>query len=74
MAPQKPINQTGPRGTYEPLELKRGGNDVVPMGNAKARDVGVGGPGRGRQVQPSGGQGSHGPANPGNPPKRRGID
>jgi len=31
----------------------------VPLGNAKAMDVGGGGPGKGRTVMPSGGQGQH---------------
>lgn len=61
---QKPINQSTPKGAYEPLELQRGGNDSVPMGNVKARDVGPGGPGRGYNVHPSGGQ-AHRGSNPG---------
>ena len=37
----------------------------VQLGNAKATDVAGGGPGKGRTVLPSGGQGQHGSADPG---------
>jgi len=66
----KPINQGPPQGAYEPRVLDRGGAiNQVPMGNRKARDVQGGGPGAGRDVHRSGGQGQYG-SNPGNPPNR----
>jgi hypothetical protein len=46
----------------------------VQLGNAKALDVGAGGPGKGRVVMASGSQGTHGPINPGNRPTPTGPD
>jgi hypothetical protein len=45
---------------------KPAGN-TVPFGNAKALDVGKGGPGTGRVVMATGTQGVHGPIDRGNP-------
>jgi hypothetical protein len=46
----------------------------VKFGNEVALNVGKGGPGAGREVMPSGGQGCHGAVNPGQPrPAGRGI-
>ena len=54
---KSPINQGPPRGAYEDLELRRRVDlNSIPLGNAKARDVRGGGPGRGATVHPSGGQ------------------
>jgi hypothetical protein len=61
------INQKGPQGSFEDRVLQRGGFNTE-LGNKKARDVGGGGPGTGRDVHRSGGQGTHGPVAPGNPP------
>jgi hypothetical protein len=43
------------------------GMNPVPYGNAKALDVGGGGPGTGRTVMHCGSQSTHGPTNPGSP-------
>ena len=40
---------------------------LFPLGNEVARNVGGGGPGKGREVMRSGAQGVHGPVNPGAP-------
>ena len=47
----------------DPLVQKRVAQ--VPSGNAVALNVGRGGPGAGRVVNPCGSQGQHGPVNPG---------
>jgi hypothetical protein len=62
------INQQSPQGAFEDRFVARGGQSI--LGNAKARDVGGGGPGAGRDVYRSGGVMEHGPANPGSPPNR----
>jgi hypothetical protein len=62
------VNQKGPQGTSEDRVVQRGGFNTE-LGNRKARDVGGGGPGTGRDVHRSGGQGQYG-SNPGNPPMR----
>jgi len=47
---------------YKARALRDGnGFQPVPLGNAKATDVGAGGPGKGRTVHRSGSQGQHGP-------------
>jgi hypothetical protein len=48
-----------------PEPLVQGTRPQVAMGNAKALDVGKGGPGSGRTVYRSGSQSQHGAANPG---------
>jgi hypothetical protein len=48
-----------------PDPLVQGTRPQVAMGNAKALDVGRGGPGTGRTIHKSGSQSQHGPANPG---------
>jgi len=53
----------------DPFYIGRGYNPV-PYGNQKALDVDQGGPGTGRDVHASGGQGCHGGVNPGNPTSR----
>ncbi len=62
----KPINQTSAKGEMEPRVLARGGAiNQVPMGNAKARDVGGGGPGTGCTVYGSGAEATwNGPLRP----------
>ena len=63
-----PVEQGGPKGPFEDRLVATGGQSI--LGNAKARDVGAGGPGAGRDVYRSGAQMEHGSANPGNPPNR----
>ena len=62
------VNQGPSQGPMEDRLVARGGQSI--LGNAKARDVGGGGPGTGRDVYPSGGVMQHGEPNPGNPPDR----
>jgi hypothetical protein len=61
-------SEYGPaRGAVEPMRVGPGFGRV-PLGNAKATDVGCGGPGAGRTVSRTGSQAQHGPAAPGSPP------
>jgi len=67
------VNQGPSQGPMEDRLVARGGQSI--LGNAKARDVGGGGPGTGRDVYRSGGVMTHGPINPGLPqPGRSGED
>jgi hypothetical protein len=54
---------TGYRG--DPMFMKAPAGGAQVLGNAKALDVGKGGPGTGRTVMATGSQGQHGAANPG---------
>jgi hypothetical protein len=49
-----------------------GGVGATRLGNEVALNVGGGGPGTGRTVHATGGQGTHGPVAPGNPTHKRG--
>jgi hypothetical protein len=61
-------SEYGPaRGAVEPVRVGPG-YGRVPLGNAKATDVGCGGPGAGRTVSRTGSQAQHGPAARGSPP------
>jgi hypothetical protein len=51
-------DQGSPKGAFEDRIVSRGGQSI--MGNAKARDVGGGGPGAGREVSKSGAQDQYG--------------
>jgi hypothetical protein len=65
-SPSKTSNYRG-----EPMRQGAvGGPGSTKLGNECALDVGGGGPGKGRVVMPAGGQGTHGPVNPGNPPPK----
>jgi len=58
---------------YQARPLYNGqGFQPVPLGNAKATDVGAGGPGKGRTIYKSGTQGQHGPV--AGQPKQPGRD
>ena len=54
----------------ENVEARPAYNSGVPLGNAKALDVGKGGVGTGRQVHHCGSQGQHGNPNPGIPERK----
>ena len=58
--PRGSNDQGGPRGISEDRVLDRGGQS--PLGNALARNVGLGGPGTGREVSKSGSQDQYGPS------------
>jgi hypothetical protein len=57
----------------EPRRAPMPAGGAVPLGNAKALDVGRGGVGTGRTIHRSGSQGVHGQVNPGSSPPARDI-
>jgi hypothetical protein len=63
---------TGERDSSYRGEKMYGGRGMnpVPYGNAKALDVGAGGPGTGRTIYKTGSQDQHGQPTPGNPPAK----
>jgi hypothetical protein len=72
-------NQIGPAISFKREQVDQGGRgdrSPVPLGNAKALDVGKGGPGAGRTTHPSGSQNQWGPPNRGESPRSasRGLD
>lgn len=71
----KPINQGPGQGAYEDCVIQKGGGvNSTPLGNAVARNVGPGGPGKSYVVRDTGQQAQHGASNPGASRPRRNGD
>jgi hypothetical protein len=59
---------------YEAPNIYQGQGYPTKFGNEKAKEVGIGGPGVGREVMRSGTQGVHGPVAGERPGPARGLD
>ena len=65
---------TLPGHRYEAPGIYQGRGYPTKFGNEKAKEVGIGGPGAGREVMRSGTQGTHGPVVGERPGPARGLD
>src|SRR5262249_16348412 len=73
MLPER-VAQIGAATSFPKPKLEGPGYDGAKFGNELALNVGAGGPGKGRQVQHCGSQGTHGNVNPGNVRPRQGYE